>query len=318
VSLALTLLALGLAASALCSGAETGFYALNPLKLRHAARDSAAAALLHRLIRSPAGFLAALLVANNLANDAMVQAGIALLEARGVADAPLWATAFLVPVVFLFGEMLPKQWMAVHAESAMPALAWPLAALRLLMFPVALPLLLLARVLEGRSAQAAVLGRQQWAALLREGEGSSPGEARVMGAALRALQARGRGLSPFLRPGIPLLPADADRARALRALGETGAGFVLLEQPGGPPTLLTGARLLQADAAQPPADLATPLLRLPSGCDLAGAFVAMRESGVALAWAAEPGGRSGHGLLDLEYALSLLIAPPAPAASGPA
>lgn len=305
------LLALGLAISALCSGAETGLYALNPLKLQHSSRASASAALLLRLMRSPAGFLATLLVANNVANDALVQAAIALLEKRGCPDAPLWATLLLTPLVFFFGEMLPKQWTAVHAESAMPALAWPLAALRLLLLPVALPLQLLARLFEGRRDEAAVLSRQQWTALLREGEGegSAPGEARVMRAALRALDSRGRGLAPFLRPDAPRLPEAAGREEVAAALSAAGAGFVLIERaPGEPPALLTGARWLQADPARAPAALATPLLRLDAGLDLAGALAAMRNAGVGLAWASAAA-KDGSGLLDLEYALSLLIAP---------
>jgi len=306
-------LLLGLAISALCAGSETGLYAMNPLKIRHAARRSAAAALLLRVIRSPAGFLATLLVANNVANDALVQAAISLLERYEIEDAPLWATLALTPVVFLLGEMLPKQWMAVHAESTMPALSWPLAALRVLLFPIALPLLLLARLFEGRRDEAAVLGRQQWTALLREGERSAPGEARVMSAALRALEARGHGLGPFLRAGVPRLSQSAGRDEVMQAMAAHGAGFVLLDRATDVPALLTGARMLQGASALEPAALATPLLVLPPRCDLAGALAAMRVAGVALAWMPAPVGsaKAAGGLLDLEYALSLLTAPPA-------
>lgn len=304
-----------LAIYALCSGSETGLFALNPLKIRHAARNSTAAALLLRLTRSPAAFLATVTVAINLANDAMVQAAIEILQSYEVVDAALWTTVILTPLLFVLGDMLPKQWMAVHAETTMPAVAWPLAVLRVLMLPLALPLLLIARIFEGRRDEAGVLGRQQWAALLREGQRSSPGDARVMGAALRALEARGRGLTPFLRGGVPRLPRAASRAQVLDALAAHGGGFVLLENPEGPPGLLTGSRLLQSSPEQAPAALATPLLTLPHGCDLADALARMRAAGVALAWLpAAPGGtKSGDGLLDLEYALSLLTAPPAAA-----
>lgn len=305
-------LLLTLAIYALCSGSETGLFALNPLKIRHAARNSAAAAMLLRLTRSPAVFLATVTVAINLANDAMVQAAIEILQSYQVVDPALWTTLILTPLLFVVGDMLPKQWMAVHAESTMPALAWPLAILRLLMLPLALPLLLIARLFEGRRDEAGVLGRQQWAALLREGQRSSPGDARVMGAALRALEARGKGLAPFLRGGVPRLPITADRAQVLDALAAHGGGFVLLEDSGRPPVLLTGSRLLQSRPGQAPAALATPLLTLPPRCDLAGALAVMRSAGVALAWlpAAPGGAKSGDGLLDLEYALSLLTAPP--------
>lgn len=311
MSLALGLFLLALLLSALCSGAETGFYALNPLKLRHAARQSASALLLLRVIRSPAGLLATLLIANNAANDLLVQAGISVAQSLGVADAAFWSTLLLLPVVFIFCDMLPKQWMAVHAERSMPALAWPLAALRLLLWPLAAPLIFLARALDGGQERAAVLGRQQWAELLREGERSHPGEARAMRAALGALESRGAGLTKFLRPQPPVLPAEASREEALRALAAGGLGFVLLRPAGAAPALLTGARLLQSDPQQQPAGLARPLLALDARTDLADAFRRLREARAGMAWV---GGAAG-GLLDLEYALSLLAAPPAPAAS---
>jgi hypothetical protein len=313
VSLALSLFLLAFVFSALCSGAETGFYALNSVKLRHAARDSASVRLLLRIIRSPAGFLATLLVANNIANDLLVQTGIILAENLGVEDAAFWSALALMPIAFIFCDMLPKQWMAVHAETSMPALAWPLAIMRVLLWPIAAPLIALARALGGGSARSAVLGRLEWAELLREGERSHPGEARAMRAALGALESRGSGLTKFLRPQLTLVPAGASREDALRALAAGGLGFLVLQQPGAAPSLLTGARLLQSDPNLTPAQLARPLLQLDPHTDLADAFRRLREAGMGLAWV---GGTPG-GLLDLEYALSLLAAPPTPPASLP-
>ncbi len=292
------------ALSALCSGAETGIYALNPLKLQHRARRSAATAALLRALRSPGGLLATLLVTNTLANDLVVQAAIRLFEDADFAHAELLAALVLTPLMFVFGDVLPKQWFAQHAEAWMPLFAAPLLLLRLLLLPVTLPLQGLARIFEGRREEAAVLGRQEWAALLREGQRTHPGDARVMGAALRALESRGAGLRAFLRPAVPLAPPHASREDALRLLADGGLGFVLLARPGAHPALLTGTRLLHADAAAQPPDLATPLLALEPGLDLAGAFQRMRASGLALAWVPGPAG----GMLDLEYALSLLAA----------
>lgn len=304
------LLAAG-ALSALCSGAETGLYALNPLKVRHRARESAAAALLLRALRSPAGLLATLLVAGNLANDLVVQVVIRMFEAAEVARAELLAALLLTPLMFLLCDVLPKTWFAHHAEDGMPLVAPPLMVLRYLLLPLTLPLQGLARLLEGRREESAVLGRQEWAALLRDGQRSHPGDARVMGAALRALEARGAGLRPFLRPGVPVAPSTATREDALRLLAEAGLGFVLLASAKGPPVLLTGSRLLQADPAAPLPAVALPLLPLDPGQDLAAALARMRATGLGLAWVGGPHG----GLLDLEYAFSLLAAPahPAPA-----
>jgi hypothetical protein len=299
------LLLAAVALSALCSGAETGLYALNPLKVRHRARESAAAAALLRALRSPAGLLATLLVANNLANDLVVQAAIRLLEAAEIDRAEGIAALLLTPLMFLLCDVLPKAWFAHHAEEGMPVVALPLLALRVLLLPLTLPLQALARLIEGRREESAVLGRQEWAALLREGQRAHPGDARVMGAALRALESRGAGLRPFLRPGVPLAPAHATRDDAVRLLHESGLGFVLLARANGAPALLTGSRLLFADSSQPLDAVALPLLPLEPRLDLAGALARMRAAGLGLAWVSGPQG----GLLDLEYALSLLAAP---------
>ena len=132
-----------------------------------------------------------------------------------------------------------------------------------------------------------------------------------MRAALGALESRGAGLTKFLRPNVPLLAATANREDAARALAAGGLGFALLRRTGDAPALLTGARLLQSDLQLPVAEIARPLLVLDPRTDLAGAFQRLREAGTGLAWVSgSPGG-----LLDLEYALSLLAAPPTPSAS---
>jgi hypothetical protein len=309
VSLLWLLLLVAAALSALCSGAETGFYALNPLKIRSRARESAVAAVLLRALRSPGGLLATLLVANNLANDLVVQAAIRLLEDAAVPRAELVAAIVLTPLMFLCCDVLPKQWFALHAESWMSFLAWPLQLLRLLLLPVTLPLQGLARLLEGRRAEAAVLGRQEWAALLREGQSARSGDARVMGAALRALESRGAGLHAFLRPGVPVAAAGASREQLLHCLAAGAAGYVLLARPAAPPLLLRGTRLLSAPPESDPTAAATPLLQLDPRFDLAAALRELRAGGERLAWVGGPTG----GLLDLEYALALLAAPAAPA-----
>jgi CBS domain containing-hemolysin-like protein len=301
---ALLLLLIGFAGSALCAGAETGFYGINAMRLRHLAETSRSAALLARVVRSPAGLITALLIGNNVANDLVVRAGIRLAEIAGAADPAVVATLALTPAVFLFGEVLPKQWALRAPLSRMLALAAPLALLRALMWPLTAPLVAGTRALGG-SGEAA-LARRQFEALLQEGEGQAPGEARVMTAALRALDSRGKGLASFLREDLPRIPADATLAAA-RTAAASGDGLVILERQGLPPALLPHGRLLDAGVDSRPAALAYPLLVLPDDADLADALSRMRTFGVAYAWARLEDGREG--LCDLEYALSLLLSP---------
>ena len=304
MSAALLLLLLGLAGSALCAGAETGFYGINAMRLRHLAGESRTAALLARVVRSPAGLITALLVGNNLANDLVVRAGIRVAELAGAGEPAVLATATLTPLVFLFGEVLPKQWALRAPTRRMLAMTAPLAVLRLVMLPVTAPLVAATRLAGGKGE--AALARRQFEALLLEGEGHAPGEARVMTAALRALDSRGKGLEPFLRTELPRIPAHASR-RVAQEAAAAGPDLVLMERPGLPPALLVSARLLDADSSVAPASLAVPLLVLPPEADLADALSRMRTFGVAYAWARLEDGREG--LCDLEYALSLLLSP---------
>jgi len=296
-----------LAASALCAGSETGFYGLNPMRLRHAAGESRRAALLEKVVRSPAGLLTALLIGNNFANDLAVRAAIHLAESFQLADAALWATLILTPLVFAFGEVLPKQWTLRAPLRSMLVLAIPLAALRTLMWPLTAPLVAGARLFGGGGE--AALARRELGALLQEGQRQTPAEARVMTAALRALDSRGKGLAPFLRSNLPLIPPDAPISAALDA-ARAGDGLVLVDRGDRPPALIVPSRLLEAGQQATPGRLAYPLLQLPPGLDLAGALERMRAYGVAFAWAREESG--AQGLCDLEYALARLLSPAPP------
>ncbi len=102
----------GLRLSAFFSGSETGFYRVSipRLTIDAQAGDPVAQRLLW-FARNPASFLSTTLVGNNLANYltsfAVSMSVVRLID--GPAD--LWevlATILISPVVYLFGELLPK------------------------------------------------------------------------------------------------------------------------------------------------------------------------------------------------------------------
>jgi hypothetical protein len=305
---ALLVLLIALAFSGLFAGSETAFYGLNRLRLRHDASTMRAAALLEKVLRSPSAFLATLLIGNNIANDMAVHAATAMGVSLGLERPEFWSTILLTPLVFVFGEVLPKQ-VLLDSPRLMLHFAVPLAIVRLLFWPITAPLAALARKLDSSSG-ASPLARRQFAALLQEGEGHAPGEARVMKAALRALDSRGKGLRSFLRFDLPKLRADCSHEDARDRLGRSVDALALFDHGSGPPSLLLGTRLVDADRNLPLASFTIPLLRLSSELDLAAAVAEMRTSKVAFAWVEKPG--EWAGLCDLEYALARLLAPAPP------
>lgn len=307
MTLVILMLLFAIATSAMFAGSETGFYSMNRLRLRHEARQSRSAAMLERVVRSPSAFLATLLIGNNLANDAAVKAAGELCALFGMQRPEFWGALLLTPIIFLFGEVLPKQ-ILLASPRRLISMALPLAFCRVLLWPITVPLAAFAARLEGDEGSS-VLARSQFEALLEEGEQQAPGEARVMTAALRALDSKGKGLGSFLRTDLPTLEPHTTVAEARTALANSVETLALvpLEGESTPPGLLLGSRLALADPEAKLTSLAIPLSQLPDDLDFAGGLTRLRALGVAFAWVEKPG--EWAGLWDLEYALASLLAP---------
>lgn len=116
------LLLVGVAASALCSGLETGTYSLNRVRLHlleH--RGQRSARIMRRLLDRHTHLLATLLIANNIANYAGSAAMTVLIEDWGLEDWQIIVLNVLIvtPVLFIFGETLPKDLFVAHADTLM-------------------------------------------------------------------------------------------------------------------------------------------------------------------------------------------------------
>ncbi|MEM6854931.1 MAG: CNNM domain-containing protein [Planctomycetota bacterium] len=115
----------GFAGSALYSGMETGAYTLNRVRLQVLADGGQRAAVaLRKLVDKPATLLATLLIGNNVANY-LGTAGLAvILESMALSDwqSILLNTLIVTPLLFVFGETLPKDTMAAHSDRLMPPL----------------------------------------------------------------------------------------------------------------------------------------------------------------------------------------------------
>lgn len=152
IAVVLGLFAIGLRMSAFFSGSETGFYRLSlpRLGIDAQAGDKEAAQLLwfsHR----PANFVATTLVGNNVANYLITLAvthAALLVFGHGAEQLEVLATLATAPIVFMFGELLPKN-VYYRAPLALMRrqIRW-MQAVYWLAWPASAPLVMLTRLIE--------------------------------------------------------------------------------------------------------------------------------------------------------------------------
>ena len=134
-SMWIALMLLGFVGSALYSGLETGAYSLNRVRLHLLAQqEHRAAGTLDRLLHKPTSLLGTLLIGNNVANYLGTFSLSILLGAMGYGELAVIVlnTVLVTPILFVFGETLPKDLFAAHADRLMyrltPALTLTRAA----------------------------------------------------------------------------------------------------------------------------------------------------------------------------------------------
>ena len=148
----LIVLLLGFLFSALFSGAETGIYSINRIRLRMGERKRDPAALrLTRLLRNPHRLIFTVLIGNNIAVYFLSKATTDLFLASGMQtdrlllgffpwNAEMAATLTLTLPLFIFGEVAPKNFFRTQADRFMYRLARPLRLLDILFLPFTWPL----------------------------------------------------------------------------------------------------------------------------------------------------------------------------------
>jgi CBS domain containing-hemolysin-like protein len=119
---------LALAMSALFAGMETGIYVLNKIRLDlRAETGDRRARLLRNIIANPNDMLAALLIGVNIAGYFATFAASAFFVISGAGHRSQWyAMALTAPVLFVFGESVPKNVFRRLAETLAYRLAWVL------------------------------------------------------------------------------------------------------------------------------------------------------------------------------------------------
>lgn len=174
------MLIVGIFLSAFFSGSETGFYRVSRIRLviKALGGNQISRGLLW-LANNPSLFVATTLVGNNLANYltslAIVLAVQTLFTFADTAAAELIAPVVLAPLLFVYGELLPKN-LYYHAPNALLHRGGPLFLLFTVLFlPVAMLLWLMARLLQTFLGEAPErvrlqLARAELARVLEEGQ----------------------------------------------------------------------------------------------------------------------------------------------------
>ena len=205
--------------SAVYSGSETGVYSLSRIRLdsdAHAKRPMAR--LLTRLLRGDTGILITLLIGNNLMLELATH--LAQRKVGGWDFLPPWGrevfvTAALTPVVFVVGELFPKDLFRRRPHALLYPITPLIALSRLVYLPVALPLqglsLVLERVLGIRDQSLArALGRDEVQDVLRQGAREGAIAARAEPIAHNVLVLRETPVAAVMIPWHTIETVDLD------------------------------------------------------------------------------------------------------------
>lgn len=277
--------------SAIYSGSETGVYSVSRIRLDAEAREGRRAArLLLRLLRDDAGLLITLLIGNNL----MLLILTGEFEERLVpAGLPSWTREIVValaltPVVFLLGELLPKDVFRRRPHRFLSLAAPVISVSRLLFLPLAAPLVALSVGLERlfglrRTEVARALGREEMLDILEEGTRTGALAPHAEELARNVLVLRETPVQRVMLPWKKVCTVDLDlsakearavveeseytRLPALRtedgASGRRVVGYVhQLDVLGGEEEAATSLRPLPAFAPDLPIDRALARLRI--------------------------------------------------------
>ena len=217
----------GLLGSAMCSGMETGLYALSRARLAiwvGSDRPPRWARRLDTQSRAPATTLATLLIANNAFNYIGVLSVTELLIGAGYRDSSILILNALVvtPVLLVFAESLPKEVFRRSADRLMPRFSAVLWGLRWLatitgVLPAVMAFVGLISRLAGVPSEPTLNPRQRIEALLAESaaDGSlTQAQGELIERAMRLGRARvGGEMIPWRR--VRTIPIGLDRPALL-------------------------------------------------------------------------------------------------------
>jgi len=292
ISVVLLLAGVGLCSSALCSGLETGFYRATRVRL---VLDTLGGDLIARgliwLTNRPMLFVATILVGNNLANyltSFSIVLGTQIVCGPGAHVAELVAPLAWAPVLFVFGELLPKN-LCLAAPNRFLRLGSPLfLVLLVLLLPASLLLWALNWLLSRFVAQPPeqvrlTLARRELQRLLAEGE-----EAGILHPAQQSLArsifaSSGRRAAQLATPlrNVPRAREGMSKEDVLRLASRYRMASIPVEAAGELTGYVRVAELAMADTEM--LGPLRPLIAIPHTANHVNAMVQMENAGQDLA-----------------------------------
>jgi CBS domain containing-hemolysin-like protein len=286
----LALFLLGLRLSAFFSGSETGFYRASHLRLGIDAHggDRVAARIMW-FVRNPGYFVATTLVGNNVANY-LTTLAIGLAAVTLFPENAGWleivATLALAPLVFIFGELVPK-YLYYRAPTSLlrQGAMWFLFFYRLFLV-VSFPLIWITKLFERfgnleKERRELVLGRSRLVQVLsqghREGLLSEVQSRLVHGLMHTAAQPVSGSMTPTSR--ILGLPEDASREEMLDFARRYGVPNVAVKRAGTDSDWYGYLRVVDlAVSRRPHTALIRALPRIESSASKLEALLTLREA----------------------------------------
>jgi CBS domain containing-hemolysin-like protein len=289
------LLLIGLALSAFFSGSETGFYRVPRVRLLidSQAGDPLARGLLW-LTNHPSLFVATTLIGNNLANyvtSLAIVMATAQLFTRGGVIAELAAPIFLAPLLFVYGELLPKN-LYFHTPNRLLRAGGPLFLIFTVLFmPLSVLLWALSKSLEwfaGESPQKLQrrLARKELKRVLEEGHdiGILWPSQRALAQGIFAVANRPVTAFTTSLDCVPSVSQSADRSQTLRVARQHQLSAVPVHDPVNDQNI-TGyldVTTVYLDESAGPLK-ARPLLEISAATTQVAALMCMQDAGESLA-----------------------------------
>lgn len=284
---------LALIASGIFSGSETGLYRLSHPRLEVEARSGRRSAkLLRYLLRRESAVLVTILIGNNLTLEVLTWKTKALgKEALGGGNHELLVVALLTPIVFLFGEALPKDIFRRRPHAAMAWTADFLLLTRILLWPAEQVLSLVGKCLEfvfgirGEKQQASGT-RESVERLLQEGTLLGALEPRAGELARNALELREVPVERVMTPWEKVVRVSAadEIADIWEAVGAASFSRLPVTSEGGVVKgYLHQLDVLAAGEGSDPFLHLRDVLTLPPGTPVDRAIARLRVRGVRMA-----------------------------------
>jgi putative hemolysin len=306
-----------LAASGILAGLETGLYSLERVRLEvGAAKGDTASRRLLAILSNPASALCAILLATNVAHYVLAHLADGLVHAAAPVGDELTRkildTALLGPILFVFGDLFPKNLFMKAPVGLMRTFEPVLSALRFVFLPLTKPLVRLAGSrFEGAADRDSLFDRGGIHFLLTADDESAQlteGQRRLAERvlALRSVRVQDR-MIPLRRTSA--VPAGATAAEIVAEGARSGHSRLPVFAPDRS-RFLGYVNVIDAAAAGPEFGLKEALHELPEfPCDLpvTAALYRLQRAGRPIAAVTGPDGRSVLGIVAVSDIVSALF-----------